>query len=173
MENDKWKMENELSSFLFLRSVFHFPFSIFHLPSVDQCRPLRKLALSVKSSSLLAVAAIAAILSICSFMYFFSNGMTNVYGDGVAHLNIARKVVDSPDSSLRQRYIQIGSPWLPLQTLLMMPLVANDWMWRTGAAGSAVSMISLVAAAIFLYLLAKSFYRDEEAGWKKALPAMS
>jgi len=173
MENDKWKMENELNSLLFLRSIFHFPFSIFHLPSVDQCRPLRKLALSVKSSPLLGVAAIAAILSICSFMYFFSNGMTNVYGDGVAHLNIARKVVDSPDSSLWRRYIQIGSPWLPLQTVLMLPLAANDWMWRTGAAGSAVSMISLVVAAIFLYLLAKSFYRDEEAGWKKALPAMS
>ena len=49
--------------------------------------------------------------------------MTNVYGDGIAHVNIARKVVDSPDDSLWQRYIQIGSPWLPVQTVAMLPLV--------------------------------------------------
>ena len=92
--------------------------------------------------------------------------MTNVYGDGVAHVNIARKVVDSPDSSLWRRYIQIGSPWLPLQTVMMLPLVTNDWMWRTGVAGSIVSMISFVAAAVSLYLLAATLYRKEDALWR-------
>lgn len=125
------------------------------------------------SRPLLVVALIAAIVSVVSFFYLFSNGMTNVYGDGVAHVNIARKVVDSPDSSLWQRYIQIGSPWLPLQTVLMLPLVANDWMWRTGAAGSVISMISLIVAAVFLYLFAKIFYRGEDGIAKKALPAVS
>jgi len=31
MENDEWKMENELSYLLLLGSVLHFPFSIYHL----------------------------------------------------------------------------------------------------------------------------------------------
>jgi hypothetical protein len=115
---------------------------------------------------------VAAALSIASFLYFFTNGMTNVYCDGVAHVNIARKVVDSPDDSLWQRYMQIGSPWLPLQTVLMLPLVANDWMWRTGAAGSFVSMLSFIVATVFLYLLAKSFYRKEER-WRELLPLLS
>jgi hypothetical protein len=87
---------------------------------------------------------VVVTVSTAAFLYFFTNGMTNVYGDGVAHVNIARKVVDSPDDSLRQRYIQIGSPWLPVQTVLMLPLVTNDWMWRTGAAGSIVSMIAFI-----------------------------
>src|SRR5438309_3107295 len=156
MEDHNWKMENELSSSL-MRSFSHFPLSICNLSSGDQSRPFHRLTLSLKSRPVLVVATVATAVSLLSFLYFFSNGMTNVYGDGVAHLNIARKVVDSPDSSLWQRYIQIGSPWLPLQTVLMLPLVADDWMWRTGAAGSAVSMVSLVVAAIFLYLLAKSF----------------
>ena len=132
-----------------------------------------RLISSIASRPVLVVAVIAATISLLSFLYFFSNGMTNVYGDGVAHVNIARKVVDSPDSSLRQHYIQIGSPWLPLQTVLMLPLVANDWMWRTGASGSIISMISLVGAAIVLYLLARGFYRSEEGIAKKALPAVS
>lgn len=106
----------------------------------------------------LVVGAAAAILSIGSFLYFFNKGMTNHYGDGVAHVNIARKVVDSPDDSLWQRYIQIGSPWLPLQTVLMLPLVPSERMWRSGSAGSLVSMISFVIAAVSLYTLALSFY---------------
>ena len=99
--------------------------------------------------------------------------MTNVYGDGIAHVNIARKVVDSPDDSLRQRYIQIGSPWLPLQTIAMLPLVANDWMWRTGVAGSVVSMISFVIAALAIYLLARSLYRKENGRLRDTLPLLS
>jgi hypothetical protein len=120
-----------------------------------------------------AIAIIATVLSVSAFLYLFANGMTNVYGDGVAHVNIARKVVDSPDDSLWQRYIQIGSPWLPLQTVSMLPLVVNDWMWRTGVAGSIVSMISFVIVAVSLYLLARSFYRKEDTGWNEGLPALS
>jgi hypothetical protein len=166
MENGK---RTELPIVGWLRS----PFSIFHLSSGDQSRPLRKLISSVKSSPVLVVAAIAAAVSFLSFLYLFSNGMTNVYGDGVAHVNIARKVVDSPDDFLWQRYIQIGSPWLPLQTVTMLPLVVNDWMWRTGVAGSIVSMISFVVVAVSLYLLARSFYRKEDSGWSEGLPALS
>ncbi|MFY9611089.1 MAG: hypothetical protein WAU45_21065, partial [Blastocatellia bacterium] len=108
------------------------------------------------------VATVAALLSVGSFLYFFGQGMTNHYGDGVAHVNIARKVVDSPDDSLWQRYIQIGSPWLPLQTVLMLPLVSNDWMWRSGVGGSVISMISFVIAAVSMYSLAMNFYGKGE-----------
>jgi hypothetical protein len=121
----------------------------------------------------LLVAAFATALSVISFAYFFSRGMTNLYGDGIAHVNIARKVVDSPDESLWQRYIQIGSPWLPAQTVLMLPLVANDWMWRTGAAGSIVSMISYVVAGLSLYLLSRDLYRKEGGPYEELLPAMT
>lgn len=121
----------------------------------------------------LIVVAFAAVLSIISFGYFFSRDMTNLYGDGIAHVNIARKVVDSPDQSLWQRYIQIGSPWLPAQTVLMLPLVANDWMWRTGVAGSIVSMISYVVAGLSLYLLARNLYRKEGGRYRELLPAIT
>jgi hypothetical protein len=120
-----------------------------------------------------AVLLAASVLSISSFLYFFDRGMTNVYGDGVAHTNIARKVVDHPDDSLWQRYIQIGTPWLPLQTMLMLPLVSIDSMWRSGAAGSIVSMLFFVLASCALYKLASLFYRDEDPRWKKRLPALT
>jgi hypothetical protein len=109
-------------------------------------------------TSLTVVAIAAVVISVASLIYFYANGMTNVYGDGVAHVNIARKVVDSPDRSLWQRYIQIGSPWLPLQTVLMLPMVWNDWLWRTGLAGSIVSMMCFVVAAIAVYSIAEPIY---------------
>lgn len=110
----------------------------------------------------LLVAIIAAVLSVICFVYCFANGMTNHYGDGIAHVNIARKVVDSPDSSLWQRYLQIGTPWLPLQTVLMLPLVANDGLWRSGAAGSIISMIAFVIAAVMVFQIARRLYRQED-----------
>ena len=131
----------------------------------------RNLLSRISPTSAVAIAAI--VLSSVSFIYFFSNGMTNVYGDGIAHVNIARKVVDSPDDSLWRRYIQIGSPWLPLQTVAMLPLVANDWMWRTGVAGSVVSMISFVIASVALYLLAAGLYAKEEGIWRRVLPVLT
>ncbi|MEW6207878.1 MAG: hypothetical protein AB1631_05895 [Acidobacteriota bacterium] len=116
---------------------------------------------------------LASALSISASLYFFNRGMTNVYGDGVAHANIARKVVDSLDDSIWQRYIQIGTPWLPLQTALMLPLVANDYLWRTGAAGSLISMIFYVITALSLYKLACLLYSDEDERYKKAMPAIA
>jgi hypothetical protein len=116
---------------------------------------------------------IASLLSIIAFAYFYSKGMTNLYGDGVARLNIARKVVDHPEDSLWQRYIQIGTPWLPLQTVLMLPMVSNDWMWRTGLAGSIISMLFYVLAALMLYLHAKHLYRNEGGPLKTVMPMLS
>jgi len=119
------------------------------------------------------IAALALALSAGWFGYYFFDGMTNAYGDGVAHVNIARKVVDHPDDSLWQKYMQIGSPWLPLQTVLMLPLVANDWMWRTGVAGSIPSMLAFIVAAVSLYLLARNFYEPEDGAFAHALPFVS
>ena len=96
--------------------------------------------------------------------------MTNLYGDGLAHVNIARKVVDHPESSLWQRYVQIGSPWLPLQTVLMLPLVANDTLWRTGVAGSIISMLSFILASLAVFKLAQNLYSTESEDYRSILP---
>src|SRR6266851_6232762 len=158
---------------MLIRSIFHFPFSVCNLSSANRGKVVRERTLASTISPVVLVAIVAAVISVSSFVYFFANDMTNVYGDGVAHVNIARKVVDSPDDSLWRRYIQIGSPWLPLQTVLMLPLVTNDWLWRTGAAGSIVSMISFVLTAMAIYLLAATLYRKEDTLWRTALPAMT
>ena len=121
----------------------------------------------------LFVVSISVVLSVAAFIFFYRHGVTNVYGDGVAHLNIARKVIDSPDSSLWRRYIQIGTPWLPLQTLLTVPLVRNEHLWRTGIAGSIISMLSFIAATLAVFKIATRLYREEAGVSGRAMALIS
>ncbi len=74
-----------------------------------------------------------------------------LYGDAVAHLGIARRIVDTNTPGL----MQLGSPWLPLPHLLMLPFIGNmDW-WRDGMAGAWPSMVCFVLAVVGLYRLAR------------------
>lgn len=105
------------------------------------------------------VTATASAVSLTVFIHLYRQGLTNIYGDGLAHINIARKVVDNHFGSLWQSYLQLGSPWLPLQHALMLPLVWNDFLWRSGMAGSFVSMASYIVAAALLFVLARRMYQ--------------
>ncbi len=79
--------------------------------------------------------------------YVNRSGWTLYYGDAEAHLDIARRVVDSR----RPGYNQLGTVWLPLPHVLMMPLVRDDQLWRSGLAGAIPSTACFVLAGIFLY----------------------
>jgi hypothetical protein len=79
--------------------------------------------------------------------WFYRTGATLYWGDAEAHLDIARRVVDSRTPG----WGQIGTTWLPLPHLLMMPLVTNDFLWRTGLAGGIASAVCMTLAATFLF----------------------
>ena len=53
-------------------------------------------------------------------LWSWRHGALLNYGDAVAHLHIARRVFDSHRPGLSQ----LGSVWLPLPHLLMIPFVA-------------------------------------------------
>jgi hypothetical protein len=74
-------------------------------------------------------------------------GWTLYYGDAEAHLNIARRIVDSRTPG----YDQIGTVWLPLPHLLPLALVRNDRLWRTGLAGAIPASACFVIAGGFLF----------------------
>ena len=90
------------------------------------------------------LAAVATFLSIASFYYFYSHDKILLYGDAVAHINIARRVFDSQFPGLSQ----LGTVWLPLPHLLMLPFIVNDKLWSSGIGGSLVSMAAYVVGAV-------------------------
>lgn len=99
----------------------------------------------------------SSLLSLSSCYCFFQLKLINLYGDGVAHLNIARKLIDLSENNLWQHYIQLGSPWLPLPHLLALPFVSNNYLWQTGLAGSAVSMVCYVICTQILFEIGNIF----------------
>lgn len=98
------------------------------------------------------VFALALLLSVVAFAWFYRHGDILLYGDAVAHLNIARRLTDARNSG----WDQIGTVWLPLPHLLVAPFVANDWLWRTGIGGSIPSMLAYVLGVSGLYRLVRA-----------------
>ena len=98
------------------------------------------------------VAAVAACISIASFIFYFRHDAVLLYGDAVAHINIARRVFDSRTPGL----LQLGTVWLPLPHLLMIPFLFSDWAWRTGGGGSVPSMIAYVLGTIGIFRLVRN-----------------
>lgn len=97
--------------------------------------------------SLLLIVAFLASISIASFLYFYSNNLGLAYNDARSHLNIGRRVVEG----LKPGFAQIGSVWLPLPHVLMIPTIWNDFMWHSGLSGAIVSMLSFLGTGILVY----------------------
>ncbi len=115
-------------------------------------------------SDLKLVAAIASAVSLLSFLYYFQRGEILLYGDAVAHINIARRVFDSQTPGL----LQLGTVWLPLPHLLMIPFLVSDWMWRTGVGGSIPSMIAYVLGVMGIFRLTLGLLEADERTQSKA-----
>ncbi len=110
-----------------------------------------KLAGLIKHLEKYSIHIILLVLSVCSILswyLFFNNGLGLAYNDARSHLNIGRRVVEG----LKPGLAQIGSVWLPLPHLLMVPTVWIDFMWHSGLSGSIQSMLSFVAIGVLIYL---------------------
>jgi hypothetical protein len=98
---------------------------------------------------------VAALLSLLAFAYCYPRDMLLLYGDAVAHLHIARRLIDSLNPGIRQ----IGSVWLPFPHLLMMPFAARLSWWQNGIAGAIPSMACYVLSVAGLWRLARYWLR--------------
>ncbi len=106
------------------------------------------------------VAVLAALLSGGAAWLCSRQGWTLYYGDAEAHLNIARRVIDSRTPG----YEQLGTAWLPLLHLLMLPLVRSDTLWRTGLAGAIPPAIFFAAGVTFLFAAVRRVFDSTLAG---------
>ena len=97
------------------------------------------------------VGLLAALLGVLSFGYCARHGLLLLYGDAVAHLHIARRVFDSLNPGFRQ----LGSVWLPLPHLLLLPFVQRMEWWQSGLAGAIPSIGCYILGCVGIYRLAR------------------
>ncbi|MBB6142434.1 hypothetical protein HNQ77_000372 [Silvibacterium bohemicum] len=93
------------------------------------------------------------LLSLLALSYCYSRSLLLLYGDAVAHLAIARRIIDSIEPGFRQ----MGSVWLPLPHLLLIPFVWRLEWWQSGLAGAFPSMGAYVLGAAGIYRLARQW----------------
>ena len=107
-----------------------------------------------------AAAIAAALLSACAVWLAWREGWTLYYGDAEAHLNIARRVIDSRTPG----YEQLGTAWLPLLHALMLPLVWNDGLWTSGLAGAIPPAFCFALGVTFLFAAVRRVFASAAAG---------
>ena len=90
-------------------------------------------------------------LSIAALFFYYAHQQLLLYGDAVAHINIARRVVDNRHPL--ESYGQLGTVWLPLQHIAMLPFVWIDALWRSGIAGSIPSMVAYILGTLGIFRL--------------------
>ena len=113
----------------------------------------------IRRAESLAVLIATLALSLAAAAWSWTHSALLNYGDAVAHLHIARRVLDSHRPGLTQ----LGSVWLPLPHLLLIPFVANYAWWANGLAGLIPSALAYLVSCYGLYRLARH--------WLRPLPA--
>lgn len=111
---------------------------------------------SLEKRAVLYIVVILSVISALTWYGFYENGLGLAYNDARSHLDIGRRVVEG----LKPGLAQIGSVWLPLTHLLMVPTIWNDFMWHSGLSGAIQSMLSFVGTGVLVYL----FLRELRVG---------
>ena len=96
------------------------------------------------------VAFVAVIVGLAASAYVTRSGSNMFYSDAQSHLAIARRIFDTKSPGLAQ----LGTVWLPMPHLLLVPFVQSLWLWRTGLAGCIVGTACLAASCAALWRIA-------------------
>ena len=123
----------------------------------------------IRRAEWLIVFAACAGASLVAVIWSWRNGAMLNYGDAVAHLHIARRVFDSRRPGLSQ----LGSVWLPLPHLLMIPFVAVYAWWANGVAGLIPSAAAYLAGSAGVYRLARRWLAPRESAIALAFFALN
>lgn len=115
-------------------------------------KPLTKISQFIGKYDYALLIFILTIVSVISWIYYWENGLGLSYNDARSHLDIGRRVVEG----LKPGLAQLGSVWLPLPHILMVPTIWNDFMWHSGLSGALISMVSFVATGVIIYIFLKN-----------------
>jgi len=117
----------------------------------------------------LVATAFCAVASFAAIVWSWRHGAMLNYGDAVAHMHIARRVFDCQ----QPRFTQLGSVWLPLPHVLMLPFVQVYAWWANGVAGMIPSALAYLAACAGIYKLGRRWLSPVTAALTLAFFALN
>jgi hypothetical protein len=108
-----------------------------------------------------AVLVLGATAALVASVWSYRTNSMLLYADSRTHLNIARRVTDG----LQPGFAQLGSVWLPLPNLLMVPFAAVRSFWHQGIAGAIVGGACFVYTTVRLFSLVEEVTARRLAAW--------
>lgn len=108
-------------------------------------------------SGLIFIAGIVFGIASVGILYLLDENSFLYYGDAVSHLYGARRFVDSNDPGI----IQMGTVWLPLPHLIMLPFSLVDSLFSSGLAG----LVNLPLHALTSVLIYKIILKQTNRQW--------
>jgi hypothetical protein len=100
---------------------------------------------------IILLSCIASGMATALYLYHIDNLALLYYSDSVSHLVRARQLVDSSSPGLEQ----IGTVWLPLPHIILLPFSLVEVLLKSGFAGTAVSLPSIAISSAIIYKIIK------------------
>jgi hypothetical protein len=123
--------------------------------------PVRFAAAEVEGSPSPGPLVVMVMAAVLATVYSAMTHSMLLYGDARAHLDVARHVTDG----LRTGLTQLGSVWLPLPHILLVPLVAVGPLWHSGAAGAIVSGLCFVYCGVRIFSIVEELTGSRTGAW--------
>lgn len=95
----------------------------------------------------LAIGLVAFAVAVVAGVISARTGANTWYADSLSHATIARRIFDDKAPGFQQ----LGTVWLPMPHLLLIPFVANTWMWSSGVGATCLGGLCSTATATALY----------------------
>ena len=135
----------------------------------EKSNPAQHISRHISRLEWLIVLACCAAASITAILWSWQNNAMLNYGDAVAHLHIARRVFDAH----QPRLTELGSVWLPLPHVLLIPFVQIYCWWASGFAGVIPSALAWLASCAGIYRLARHWLRPAPSALALAFFALN
>ncbi|MDQ3839266.1 MAG: hypothetical protein M3297_08360, partial [Thermoproteota archaeon] len=118
-----------------------------------QISTITRAAFYGRESWIVFLVTVVTGLSAAFVLYSLDRFSLLYYADAVSHLVRSREFVDAINPGL---FEQLGTVWLPLPHLLLLPFTLIEPLFRTGFAGVALNVPCLAFTAVFLYKIIKN-----------------
>ena len=94
----------------------------------------------------------AFVLSLAAQILSYYFDYNYAYRDSIFRMEAARRFFDSDNPGIIN---QIGTVWLPVPNLILMPFAYVDYLWRTGLAASIVNFPLFIISSLVIFLSLK------------------
>lgn len=105
---------------------------------------------------------IAAALGLASQVLSYYFDYNFAYRDSIYRLEAARRFFDAVNPGIIN---QIGTVWLPVPNLILMPFAYVDLLWHTGLAAAIMNFPLFVVSAVVVFLSVKKLTGNAIATW--------